>query len=250
MTDFIPSSASRRRVIAVLDQHEIDDLSLKGDVQLLNDPQAHVLAYPLTDSNDPVLNNILDAGLDRPNTILVQSPFDPEKYVDAAEAIDQFALEKHTLLSNFCQLLGAKKISVTQMERVTNGKVQEFSAEAGKLIASGNVQGERTQTDSVSSQINLIDEYPGSEANIEEAELLLRSNRLLGDLNMKSLLQARRASGNPIKRRTLTVNLTTEASKNLKVAGNLNLPESNFSAEYKSSIKQDKEYKLTIEVLF
>jgi hypothetical protein len=141
MMDGIPKSANKRRVIAVLDQHEIDDLSLKGDVQLLNDPQAYVLAYPVPDGNDPVLNNILDAGLDRPNTILVQSPFDPEKYVDAAEAIDQFALEKHTLLSNLCQLLGATKISVTQMERVTNGKVQEFSAEAGRLIASGNIQG-------------------------------------------------------------------------------------------------------------
>jgi hypothetical protein len=44
--------------------------------------------------------------------------------------------------------------------------------------------------------------------------------------------------------------LSTEANKNLKVVGRLNLPTAAFGAEYQSAVKQTKEYMLTLEVLF
>ncbi len=67
---------------------------------------------------------------------------------------------------------------------------------------------------------------------------------------MKSLLQARKVAVNPLTKRTLKVNLSTEANKNLKIVGRLNLASAGFSAEYTSKVTQTKEYVLTVEVLF
>ena len=250
-TGAFPNDPSGRRAVVVLDQHAIDNCSRNGETQILTDSETHVLVYPIDDDDlGQALTNILDAGLDRLNTVLIQSPFDLNEYVDAAEASQQFALTKHTLLSNFCQLLGATRVSVTQMDIVTNGSVKTFKADGSRLVATAEGSLERTASDSLCSQISLVDEYPGGEPNVEAAETLMRSSRLAGDPNMKSLLQARKAAGNPLTKRTLTVNLSSEANKNLKIVGRLQLPIAAFAAEYASAVKQTKEYTLTLEVLF
>ncbi|KPF86311.1 hypothetical protein IP70_08380 [alpha proteobacterium AAP38] len=235
----------------VLEQHDINNFSRKGETQYLTDTQTHVLVYPVVGGYDnQALANILDAGLNRPRTVLIQSPFDLDVYVEATEAIEKFALAKHMFLSNFCQLLGATRVSVTQMDIVTNSNVQTLKANGGRLVASAEVSVERTADDSLCSQLNLVDEYAGGNPDVEAAEKLLRSTRLSGDPNMRSLLQARKAVGNSLIRRTLTVNLSTEANKNLKVIGRLNLPTATFGVEYAGENKQTKEYRLTLEVLF
>tara|TARA_R110000787_G_scaffold86057_11_gene183396 strand:+ start:10897 stop:11661 length:765 start_codon:yes stop_codon:yes gene_type:complete len=249
----LPNHPGERRGIVVLDQHEIDNCSRRGDTEFLTDNEVHVLCYPVTEENaSDALQNILASGLARPGTILIQSPFDHNEYVDAAEASQYFALAKHTILSNFCQLLGATRVSVTQMDVVTNGKVQTIKLEAGveAYAAKGGGEFENEMTEKLSSQISLVDEYTGSDADTDSAEVLLRSCHLMGDSNMKSLLQARKAVGNPLTRRTIQVNLSTEANKNLKVVGRLEIPTATVSAEYKSTLEQTTEYKLTLEVLF
>jgi hypothetical protein len=250
-TGAFPNDPSGRRAVVVLEQHEIENCQRKGETQILNDPQTHVVVYPITKDNvGQALTNILDAGLDRPGTVLIQSPFDLDEYVDAAEASQQFALAKHTLLSNLCQLLGATRVSVTQIDIDINGRVTTMKADGGNLFAAAEGSLEKTANDSLCSQLSLVDEYEGGEPNLEAAEKLLRSSRLAGDPNMKSLLQARKAAGNALTKRTLTVNLSTEANKNLKVVARLNLPKIAFGAEYESAVKQTKEYRLTLEVLF
>nr|WP_294503903.1 hypothetical protein [uncultured Rhodopila sp.] len=250
-TGAFPEDPSGRRAVVVLEQHDIENCSRKGETQILTDAQTHVLIYPTTEDNvGQALTNILGAGLNCPGTILIQSPFDLDEYVDAADASQQFALAKHTLLSNFCQLLGATRVSITQMEIITNGSVKTMKADGGRLVATAEGNLEVTANDKLCSQLSLVDEYEGGEPDVEAAEKLLRFSRLGGDPNMKSLLQARRAEGNPLTKRTLTVNLSTEANKNLKVVGRLQLPTATFGAEYASAVKQTKEYTLTLELLF
>lgn len=250
-SDLFPENTASRRVVAVLEQHDVERCSRTGDTQLLNNPQTHVLMYPISGRSDSrALTNILDAGLHLPGTILVQSPFDLDEYADAAEAAERFALAKHMLFSNFCQLLGATRVTVTQMDVVTNDTVQTMKADGGRLMTKGKLGIKKAANDSLSSQLSLVDEYGGGAPDLEAAERLLRTHRLAGDSNMKSLLQARASTTNPIAKRTLTLNLSTEANKSLKVVTQLNLPSATFDAEYQSALKQTKEYALTLEVLF
>ena len=249
--DLFPENPASRRIVAVLEQHDVERCSRTGDTQILNDPQTHVLVYPVGDSSDSrALTNILDAGLNLPGTILVQSPFDLDEYADAAEAAERFALAKHMLFSNFCQLLGATQVAVRQMDVVTNDTVQTMKADGGRLMTTGKLRIRRAANDSLSSQLSLVDEYGGGYPDLKAAEQLLRTHRLAGDSNMKSLMQARASTANPITKRTLTLNLSTEANKNLKVVTQLKLPSATFDAGYQSTLKQMKEYALTLEVLF
>ncbi len=246
-----PEDPSDRRALLVLEQHDIENFSRKGETQLLTDSLTHVLACPIIeDKGNQALSNILEAGLNRPGTILIQNPFNLDEYADAVDAIEQFALAKHMFLSNFCQLLGATKVSVTQLDIVTNGETQTIKVNGGRLDISAKGSVEQSVNDNVCSQLSLIDEFGGGDPNLEAAEKLLRSTRLSGDPNMRSLLQARKVAGNPLTRRTLTVNLSTEANKNLKVLGRLKLPAATFGVEYESALKQTKIYTLTLEVLF
>lgn len=250
-SDLFTGDPASRRVVAVLEQHDVERCSRTGDTQLLNNPQTHVLMYPDSGPSDSrALTNILDAGLYVPGTILVQSPFDFDEYVDAAEAAERFALAKHMLFSNFCQLLGATRVAVTQMVVVTNDSVQTMKADGGRLMTKGTLGIRKAANDSLSSQLSLVDEYGGGSPDLEAAENLLRTHRLAGDSNMKSLLQARANSANPITKRKLTLNLSTEANKNLKVVAQLKLPSATFDADYQSTLKQTKEYALTLEVFF
>ena len=246
-----PEDPRARRVVTVLDEHEIENCSRNGETQILTDQEMHVLVFPVAEgATSLALTNILDAGLDRRNALLVQSPFDVDIYVDAADAVQDFSLAKHMLLSNFCQLLGATRVSITQMDIVTNDSVQSLKIEGGKLVVKGEFGIEKTVNDSLCSQLTLVDEYHGGEADLAGAEQLLRNTRLLGDSNMMSLLQSVKASNNRIKRRSLTVNLSTEANKNLKIVGRVVLPSATLALEYGSTVKQTKEYRLTVEVLF
>lgn len=246
-----PENPSDRRALLVLEQHDIENFSRKGETQLLTDSLTHVLACPIIeDKGNQALSNILEAGLNRPGTILIQSPFNLDEYADAVDAIEQFALAKHMFFSNFCQLLGATRVAVTQLDIVTNGATQTMRADGGRLAISVEGSVEHSVKDHVSSQLSLIDEYVGGDPDLEAAEKLLRSTRLSGDPNMRHLLQARKVIGNPPTRHMLTVNLSTEANKNLKVLGRLQLPAATFGGEYERALKQTKEYTLTLEVLF
>ncbi|EAT08858.1 hypothetical protein SKA58_16808 [Sphingomonas sp. SKA58] len=250
-TSLMPAEPTSRRVIAVLDQHDIEKCSRTGETQILNDPQTHILAYPVKrEQATKALSNIIDAGLSLPGSILIQSPFDPDEYADAAEAVERFALAKHMLFSNFCQLLGATRVIVTQVDVVTSDSVQTITADGGRLMTKSKLGIKRAASDSLSSQLSLEDEYKGGTPDLEAAELLLSKHRLAGDSNMRSLLQARSSPSNPINKRTLTLNLSTEASRNLKVASKLKLPTFSFNADYQVALSHAKEYTLTMEVFF
>jgi hypothetical protein len=122
--------------------------------------------------------------------------------------------------------------------------------EGGERLANAEGSLQKTDFDSLGSQLKLVREYKGGKPNVEEAEKLLRFTGLAGDPEMKSLLQARKATGNPITKHTLKVNLSTEADKNLKMVGRLQLPVAAFSAKYASVVKRIKAYTLSFEVRF
>jgi len=246
-----PDLPSDRRAVVVLEQHEIDRCSRLGETQLLTAPQTHVLVHPIMPQQGSVaIANIVAAQLDRPGTILVQSPFEPDIYADASEAVEQFALTKHMLFSNFCQALGAEKVSVTQIDTILDRKSQSIKLEGRKSLVKGELSVGESSSDILESSLSLVDHYGGGSPDLDKAEDFLRAYRLLSDSNMRSLLQARKNSDNPIKKRNLTLDLSTEANKSMQVVGKLKLPTVAFSADYKNAVSSERKYVLTMEVVF
>ncbi len=248
-----PNDAQRRRAIVVLDQSDIDRCGFEdGGPALLLNEEIHVLESPVRDPQG-IIRDILERGLVQRGAILAQSPFDKDRYEDAEQAKELFALAKHTHFSTFCMHLGAREVKIEQIRLKKTSETKTWTVEGGVKVVNASASVQQDEPDDFTSRLTLVDTFEGGQANLEAAEKLLRQTGLLGDPNMSGLLDMRRPGSNHnwLKSRTLTLNLSSEAKRNLTIIGNLQLPPFiKLKADYTSVIREQSEYTLTITVCF
>lgn len=249
-----PMDPSRRRVVLVLNKHDIDKCRYEpGAALALANPETYVLQFPITESgcSHTAIQRIVGSGLASPGSVLVQSPFDRDYYENATLAPQRFALAKHLRFSELCMLLGAKEVSVEQIVlRKCSGKTT-FDVSAERTGGKARLTVENEDFSQFRSSMHLQDEFQGGRPNIEAAESLLEQAGLGSDNNMRSLVQMRRDESNQLMKRRLVLNLSSEAQSNLNVVGRLKIPAFvQLSAEYDRVIKEQHEYALTVLVRF
>ncbi|MYM98737.1 hypothetical protein [Duganella vulcania] len=253
-TGSFPRDPSNRKAILVLQQHDLEKCAYEpGAAQSLFDEEAYILPFPIRPQGEvsPALRNIIDAGLARPGSMLVQSPFDGDSYEEASLAPQRFALGKHMHFSTLCMYLGAKEVSVEQIDLRTRTGKSSVDLKAERLGATGQLSIEAEELERFRAQMNLCDEFAGSPPDIAAAERLLRRTGLLADPNMCTLLEMRREGMNRLLTRKLTLNLSNEAKSNLNVVGRLKVPKFvTLSVEYERVIKEQHDYTLTVVVKF
>lgn len=249
-----PLDPGSRKAVLVLQQHDLEKCTYEpGAAQALLDDEAFVLQFPIRAENGvpAALQNICDSGLARPGSVLVQSPYDPDIYEDASLAPQRFALAKHMYFSTLCMLLGAKEVSVEQIDLRT--RTAKLSVDAnGELLGKGAKIGvESEELEKLRTQMHLRDEFSGGPPDVAAAERLLRRIGLWSDPSMRTLVEMRREVGNQLLTRKLTLSLSSESKSNLNVVGRLSLPTFvKFSAEYGRLVKEQYEYTLTALVRF
>ncbi len=253
-TGSFPNDPSSRKVVLVLQEHDIERCAYEPDAgRALLDDETYVLQFPLRNQGDyPVaLQNIVDAKLARPGTILVQSPYDSNSYEDASLAPQRFALTKHIYFSTLCMHLGAKEVVVEQIELRTRLGKSTLNVEGERLGASMHVGVVDEELEKYRAQMHLRDEFEGGPADITAAERLLKQTGLLADPNMRMLVEMRRDGTNQLKTRKLVISLLSEAKSNLNVVGRLKVPAFvHLSAEYDRVLKEQHDYTLTVVVRF
>lgn len=249
-----PADPAQRKVVLVLQQHDLEKCSYEpGAAKALLDDEAYVLQFPVRTGDDAplALRNIMDAGLARPGNILVQNPFDPQVYEDAAVASQRFALAKHMLFSAFCRHLGAREVRVEQIELRTRSGKSSLDLKAERAGATGQVTVEQEELERFRAQMSLVDEFAGGSVDAAEAEQLLRRTGLWADSNMRTLLEMRQGGSNELRTRKLVLSLSSEARSNLSVAGRLKVPGFiKLSADYDRVVREQHDYTLTVTVRF
>lgn len=253
-TGSFPLDPHRRKVILVLSEHDLERCAYEPHAaQALLDEETYVLPFPpKTDESSPdPLQNIVAAGLARPGAVLVQSPYEPDSYVEVTLATQRFALEKHMYFSLLCNLLGAKEVKVEQVDlRTRNGKTS-LNTEAGRKMIGADLAIESEELDRFRAALELHDQFAGGAPDLAAAEDLLRRTGLRSDISMSSLLDMRRNPNNSVISRKLTFSLSSEAKSNLHVVGRLKLPAFvTVSSDYTKVVKEDHEYTLTVVVRF
>ena len=243
-------------MILVLHQHDVEKCSYEpGAAQALLDDEVYVLQLPLPAQGQVpgALQNILDAGLARPGNVLVQSPYDPDTYVDVSLAPQRYALAKQMYFSLFCMHLGAKEVTVEQIDLRMRSGTTTFHAKAEGFGGSAQLSIESEELAKFRNQMQLRDEFAGSSPNVAAAEGLLRRTGLLADPSMGNLLEMRREGANQLMTRKLVLSLSSEAKNNLRVVGRfiVRIPQFvKLSAEYKRVVREEDEYTLTVLVRF
>ncbi len=249
-----PADPGRRRVILVLREHDIERCGYEPEAaQALLDDEIFVLKAPLEAARGaaPALKNIEAAGLARPGSILVQSPYDSNIYEDVESAPQRFALAKHMHFSNLCRHLGAKEVRVEQIDVKSSDRKSWINVKAKTRgsTAQGSIEAE--ELEEFRSQMSLVDRFEGAGTDIESAEKLLQRTGLLSDQYMRDLLEMRRDGSNHLLSRTLKLNLSSESSRNLSAVGRLTVPTFiDVSAEYKRIVQERHEYIATVFVSF
>ena len=174
--------AQRRKAIFVLDRPEIDLCEYKeGGPDLLLNEEIHILEYPLQDASR-IVQDIVDRGLVRPGAVLVQSPFDGDRYESAMEARKLFALGKE---SSFFYILHAPWVLGGWLERRFGCARVRRRRRGRRKYAAGSVNSlrllARRQTkmngDIEELRLSLVDTFEGAQGSLKDAEKLLRQNK-------------------------------------------------------------------------
>ena len=251
-----PDEPSRRKAVFVLDQSDIKALRLDKDgASLLLNKEVHVLSAFSQESN-PIVQELINSGLARPGAVLIQSPFEKDTYENSTQAMERFALDKHLHFSTLCGYLGARKVTVEQIELKTKDKKETLSIEIEGVSSGPSVRTDvkNEELASLYNRLDLQDTFVGGSPDLPEAESFLRETGLLGDANMRSLLK----SQGPINRltsRRLRLNITNETQRNFDVLVNFNASTflslfSSLEADYNRHVKEKTEFTLTVRVDF
>ena len=118
-----PNEPLSRKAVFVLNQQDIDALQYEeGGADLLLNEEVYILPFSIKESN-PVVQNLIDKGLVKPGSVLIQSPFDTDRYASSTEAVKRFGIDKHLHFLTLCKALGARRITINEIKRKrTEGK--------------------------------------------------------------------------------------------------------------------------------
>ncbi len=217
-----PSDPSSRKAILILQQHDVEKCAYEpGAAQALLDEEAYVLQFPVRvqGESQAALQNLLDAGLARPGAMLVQSPYDPDTYEDAALAPQRFALAKHMYFSTLCMHLGAKEVSVEQIDLRTRMGKTTLDIKADRPGGRCQVTAEMEELEKLRAQMHLRDEFVGGPQMWSLPSDCFGEPASGQTTNMCTLLEMHRDSSNSLLTRKLVLSLSSEAKSNLSVIG-------------------------------
>ncbi len=131
-----PNEPHRRKTVLVLNQQAIDALRFEeGGADLLLNEEVYILPSSLKEAN-PVVQDLIESGLVQPGAVLIQSPFDKNIYGNSIQAVERFALAKHLHFSKLCMNLGAREVTVEQIE-FKNTEGREIVSLQGGLSMKG-----------------------------------------------------------------------------------------------------------------
>lgn len=256
-TGTIPLDHSARRVMLVLDENTINEClyDLEPEARgFLFDPESHIVQYPLAadEPDSQALQNIIDADLLRPGAVLLQSPYDHNAYVDLSQATDQFAIEKLRHFSRLCQYLGARDVTVEQVEVSKDSSSEVYELNGKAPVANLDIKVENKASSSLARKFSINTAFRGGRPNTEAAEKYLRGKQLWGDVVMRSLVEQCADEDNQILEQKVTISLSSESKRTLGVVAKLNLPAKGLglTTSYLASAQSSEEYLLTLTVKF
>ena len=247
-----PDEPHRRKTVLVLNQQDIDALRFEeGGADILLNEDVFILPSSLRQSN-PVVQDLIDSGLVQPGAVLIQSPFDKDIYENSIQAVERFALAKYLHFSTLCMNLGAREVTVEQIE-LKNTEDRKIVPLQGVLSmkGTGDIKIEDKEVASFYDKLTLHDKFQGGPPDVPAAEKYLKRTGLSGDDAMRALIDLRRNPNNLLTSRELRLNMTSEVKRNFNVLANLKIPAYlSLEAGYDRHVHEQTEFTLTVKVDF
>lgn len=240
----------KRKAILVISSHELTRLEYTpGGNELLLSEQIHLLV-PSDEASSSLEKKLENSGLLEEKSLLIQNPYDSSDYVVLEKSASTFALAKYLHFTTLCGFLGAREVTVEQIEVKTSTGKQLYKGSLNSSAVTGNLEAQSKTLEQIRNQLKIRSTFPGGNPNIEEAEAHLNKYQLLSDHSMTSLI-AQRSGSNPLQSRELTLSLSEEFKKNFKAVADINVPVYlDLQAQIEQLKKEVYEFTLTVKVEF
>ena len=253
-----PLNPAHRKVIFVLSKDDIISLEHNeaGNKLLMNE---EVYIMP-SHSSDPstAAKNIIAQGLVTAGTVLIQDPFDKNRYHRESESINKIAQRKWLHFSTLCGHLGARRIEIKSIRVQDKNGDFEFKLEGGVpflVEAHANIQKESTYTFIESMFLDVG--FEGGNPDIDAANKFFKNKGLTQENFIETLLNQSQLSNNKQKEFTFKLDLTNEVHQKFKIlAGiginkikSLKIPIS-LEGRYTKNTYNKTKYTLSISVKF
>lgn len=247
----LPPEAWRREVLLVLKDVEVEDLKHSGDgADLLYGDRVRVLT-PDFPPGHPILDRLRNAGLTTGNEALVQSPFETDRYLALSEAADRLPIEKHMLFVSVCALLGATRVHLERAESrhfVVNKSVKGDVSWVG---SKSDLKADWSNDDRLQKTVAVEQLFSGGAPDVDAADALASFHHLDEDPTIRGLLNLARIPSNRLREQRVTVDLSTETTRRLRVAAGLRLPNQlSIKGSFERHVRESLEYRATVTVQF
>lgn len=165
--------------------------------------------------------------------------------------MERFALDKHLFFSALCGLLGAREVTVEQIERKNTKDKKTISLQPDLPMKGGiDIKIEDEKLASFCGKLTLHDKFQGGSPDLPAAEEHLKQTGLSGNADMRNLIDLRRNPNNLFTSRKFHLNMTSEVQRNLNMLANLNLRFLSLEAGYDHHAREQTEFILTVKVDF
>jgi len=242
----LPKDHHKRKVVIVLDKKSMNEIKFIENNELRVNPNICLVLY------EDCLKDKMLSNLAKPDAVLIQNPYDTNKYDYVENSLYSYSIDKHTIVSRLFQKLGCKELEITQVDVLDEKKTREIEINAGCPVASVEFESLSIDEKSLCNMVSLMEKYEGCEPQIEYAENLLKEKGLDNDSILGSIIEKRKDCKNKLKEHTLKITLNNEVKNSLELIANINIPIKQSKAESIIKITEEtkKEYRVTYRALF
>lgn len=247
----LPDNPYKRELILVLTQTDVERLEYEPEGHKIWTNDAVSVLSASSDADNPLVRQLRSANLVRPGKVLLRSPYHQDQYEELDVVTERFPLDKYMLFSSLCQLLGAKRVKVNQVEDASEKVILKADADGTYKGVGAELEATNERHKRLERGLTLSNQFSGGKASPKEATDFLKDYGLWHDNGMKYLVDMRKRENNPLEKYELVINLSQETQNKLDIAASLNVPvflgiDADFS-KYQESTYQ---YEVTIEVEF
>jgi len=241
----LPNDPSARRVVIAVPHNKVPSCAV-----LLSESGVSIMPLPI-DREDPLACSIAEQTNLAGSTVLVQSPFDPNRYVTEEDARDSFARDKHGIFAELCALLGA--VECSSEEHVENEQQQRRSVkgEAGVGVYAGDMEYQTKAEGAIRSMWNQKWEFAGGQPDLEKARELLQRRGLEREPTMCALVTTR-ANSNRLLKHELNLDLLSESKNQMEIISRLknHVALAQLSIKVKTNTESSQRLRLRMQVRF
>jgi hypothetical protein len=211
------------KLIFIDDQfmRELDEESVADLIAFENpDPDTKVITLPMAPEKLLELEKYIDISEVKVGNILVKPGYS-NRFIRIEEFAEDYTIRKYRLWIQLCVALGAKKVSINNIEDVFIGSSEDSTLNVGASGKAPGVGGHSDAGYSKSSRedeirksiMNISAEAAGSTPNLVAAENILQRYKLFTDDMFVSIYEMRELGFNPLTKHEFQLDFSKDIKK-------------------------------------